>query len=100
MKKLVLTLALVATAFSATNLYAAENESEKNKKEVVASAGKEGYININVQKPELVKIYSEDGMFVKKIIVRPGMNEIQIDDFKEGKYFVHMSNYSFILLKK
>ncbi|MRI63561.1 hypothetical protein EDM00_06095 [Ornithobacterium rhinotracheale] len=101
MKKLVLTLALIATGFGVTNLYAADNEgANNNRKEVVASTGKEGFINIKVEKPTLVKIYAEDGMFVKKMIVRPGVNEVQIDDMKEGKYFVHLNNYSFILLRK
>ncbi|MCK0201180.1 hypothetical protein [Ornithobacterium rhinotracheale] len=100
MKKLVLTLAFIATGLSATNVYAADNGGVRDSKEVVASTGKDGYINIKVEKPTLVKIYAEDGMFVKKMIVRPGLNEVQIDDMKEGKYFVHLNNYSFILLRK
>ncbi|MRJ08453.1 hypothetical protein EQP59_06900 [Ornithobacterium rhinotracheale] len=101
MKKLVLSLALVASAASSV-LYAGVGNEENgaNDKEIVASTGKEGFINIKVEKPTLVKFYSEDGMFIKKMIVRPGVNEVQIDDFREGKYFVHLGNYSFILLKK
>ncbi|WP_406632126.1 hypothetical protein [Ornithobacterium rhinotracheale] len=52
MKKLVLTLAFIATGLSATNVYAADNGGVRDSKEVIASTGKDGYINIKVEKPK------------------------------------------------